>query len=357
MRLLKLAVVLGAIVALALIAHPASAAGSDCWVDPAAAPVGTVFTISCWGFTPNTWTNVYAVEPDGRASGIDTYGFFPTNVKSDGGGYATFYFVTEYPAYFSVPVGHYTFVVQELAPGGIRLAQEAHVEVQSRAESYSGAYLEATVDGRYVSFWGWGFAPWEAVNTWVTQPPGAECSGIGIDQLSLGALGTDGSSLWSGPQTVKADGAGNIAFTVTFNSRACIGEYHVTARALGSGRAAEAKFTINGDAVTESGGAWIWVDPDSVPTYNSSFTVYGAGFPANSGVNCWFTRPDGRVLDFINQNATTDAGGSFATGAYLDDFPPYTSSEPGMWYVTCATPDHSYLAIATFWAHGLTTDP
>jgi hypothetical protein len=94
-----------------------------------------------------------------------------------------------------------------------------------------------------------------------------------------------------------------------------------------------------------------------VTVFNSFFAVYGSGYPANSGVNCWFTRPDGRVLSFINVNVTTDASGSFSTGAFLDDFPPYTSSEPGTWYVTCATPNRSDLAIASFTAYAPAIDP
>lgn len=359
MRSLKLAGLIAALVAVAFISRPAYAGSNNCSVSPSASgEVGTVFTISCWGFSPNTWTNVYAVEPDGRASGIDVYGFFPTLVKSDGAGYATLYFVTEFPGFFSAPVGHYTFVVQQLGLGNsIVVEDHVDIDVQSRPESYSGAYLSATQDGRSVSFSGWGFGPYENVNVWVTQPDGSKCSGLGIDQLSLAALGGGGSSLWIGPSTVKADTAGNIAFTIDFQSSACIGDYVVTVRSPSSGRAAEASFTINGDPVTATGGAYITVSPNQVPSYNSFFTVSGWGFPANTVVNCWFTRPDGRVLGFISQNPKTDAGGAFSTGAFLDDFPPYTSSEPGTWYATCATPNRSDLATTWFTVYALESDP
>ncbi|MBI4674058.1 MAG: hypothetical protein HY741_20630 [Chloroflexi bacterium] len=359
MRYLKLAAILFALIALGLAVRPANAASSSCLVSPdTSAPVGTTFWIACDGYAPNVLTNVYAVEPDGRASGINIYGFFPTTVKADENGIATFYFVTEYPGFYSVPIGNYTFVIHALGLGNTVINEhKINIEVQSRAENNSTAWLYASVDDYVVTFWGGGFNAWEQANVWVTQPDGSKCSGLGIDQLSLGALGAASSSLWVGPETVKADADGNIAFTIVFGSSACIGEYMVTVRSPSSGLAGEAGFAISGLSVTEAGGAWIMVSPDSVPIYGSFFAILGYGYPANTVVNCWLTRPDGRVLSFLNQNVTTDGSGSFATGASLDDFPPYTSSEPGTWHATCATPDRSYLAITSFTGYGLATDP
>jgi hypothetical protein len=261
MRFVKVAVVLAALVALALVPHSALAGGNLCVADPASAPVGTDINITCSGYSANTWINVYAVEPDGRASGIDIYGFFPTNIKTNAAGVAAFRFTTEFPGAFSAAVGKYTFVVQQIGLGHTILV-ENHVDVTvaARAENYTGAFLTSTVDsspasGSDVAFVGGGFDPFENVNTWVSQPAAANCSGLGIDQLSLGALGTNSSSLWSGPGTVKADAAGDIAFSVHFNPSACIGVYTLTARALGSGRAAESSFTIDGKSVTASKGS------------------------------------------------------------------------------------------------------
>lgn len=356
-KLLAILVLVAALVTLAL---PASAAKGDwvCSVDPGTGSVGTTFGIACTGFSPNTWLNVYAVEPDGRASGVNIYGFFPTTIKSDETGSVSFNFVTEFPGAYSVPPGKYIFVVHQLAPGSsVAIEAEVPVFVTGRSENNSTAWLEAVVDGRDVLFVGGGFNAWEQANVWVTQPDGAKCSGLGIDQLTLGALGAGSSSLWIGPGTVKADGNGDIAFAMTFNSSACIGEYTVTVRGPGSGLAGEASFAINGDTVTEAGDAWIMVTPDSVPAYNSALAVIGTGFGAGNGVNCWFTRPDGRVLGFINVNVTADATGSFATSAVLDDYPPFTSTDPGTWTATCATPNRSHLATASFTVYALATDP
>jgi hypothetical protein len=131
----------------------------------------------------------------------------------------------------------------------------------------------------------------------------------------------------------------------------------LTARALGSGRAAESSFTIDGKSVTASKGTLITVTPSRVVAFDSHLTILGVGYPAGTTVNCWFTRPDGRVLGFISVDAKTDASGSFAVGAKLDDFPPFTSTEPGTWYATCATADHSTLATTWFTVYGLMSDP
>lgn len=364
MKYLKLAAIALAIIALGLAVRPANAAGS-CWVTPGdSAPVGTTFWISCDGYQPNIITNVYAVEPDGRASGINIYGFFPTSVKTDASGVATFYFATEFDGEFSTAVGHYIFVIHALGLGNTPINEhKVNIDVQSRAENYSGAYLAVvgssqpseTQDIR--TFWGTGYAPFEAVNIWVTSPDGAKCSGLGIDQLTLGALGAGSSSLWSGPNMVKADASGAIGFSITFNGGACAGEYQVTARAPVSGRAAETSLTYIGNRIYETGDVWVKVTPDSVPAFGSSLTIWGGGFHPGEVVNCWFTRPDGRVLSFINVDAKVDASGSFATGAILDDFPPYTSTEPGTWYVTCATANRAHLGIASFNVYALQSDP
>ncbi len=357
MRYLTVAAIALAIALLGLVAPPAQAAGG-CWVSPdSSAEVGTTFSISCDGYMPNVWGNIYAVEPDGRASGINIYGFFPASFKANENGSVTFDFVTEFDGFAGVPIGHYTFVVQQLALGGATYnEQHVSIDVQSRAESNNTAELTNTVDGRDVMFWGRGFDAFEQANVWVSQPDGAKCSGLGIDQLSLGTLRGDGSSLWAGPGTVKADAYGEIAFSIHFRESACIGEYFVTVRGPSTWTAAETSFVINGNSVTESGDAWLKVS-DMVPAYQSLVDISGGGYHPNEILNCWFTRPDGRVLSFINVDPKTDASGSFHVQAALDDFPPYTSTEPGTWHVTCATPDRAHLNIATFTVYGLESAP
>ena len=365
---LKFLTVLAFLAALVLVAAPAQASVGSyvCVVNPGSGPVGTVFQFACSGFTPNRISNIYAVEPDGRASGLNIYGFFPTDVKASSSGVVAFSFVTDFPGVFSVPPGQYIFVVQELVPDGggkINIRAQVPVTVESNPKPLLGGVLtNSFVSGDNVThdliydFAGTGWVPGEAVNIWVTSPAATQCSGLGIDQLTLGALGASSSSLWSGPGTVKADASGSINFTMAFHPSACRGEYVVSARALASGIGAETSLLLNG-WTTRAANALVFVYPTSVPAFNSFHTVSGTGFPANTGINCWYTRPDGRVLSFININTTTDASGSFKVGSVLDDFAPFTSTEPGWWWVTCATPDRSALGQAQFLVYALMADP
>ncbi len=365
---LKISALLFILAALAMVATPALASTGSfvCVVSPGSGPVGTTFGIACSGFTPGRISNVYAVEPDGRASGLNIYGFFPTSVKADSGGVVSFRFVTEVAPFFSVPPGTYIFVVQELVPdggGAVKVRAQVPVNVESSPRPLLGAVLtnsfvgsDASTGAMTYAFAGTGWDPFEAVNTWVTQPPGTQCSGLGIDQLTLGALGTGSSSLWSGPGTVKADAAGAINFTILFRSSACRGDYTVSAKALGSGIGAETALSLGGFSIPATN-AVVSVSPDMVPAFHSFHVVSGSGFPANTGVSCWYTRPDGRVLGFIDVNAKTDGSGSFSVGNTLDDFPPFTSTEPGTWHVTCATTSRSAIGEAAFTVFALMTDP
>lgn len=359
---LMVVTVLALLAAAALLAAPAQAVTGNwfCTVTPGTGPVGTVFHVACSGFTPGATANIYAVEPDGRASGLNIYGFFPTNVKVDKTGALAFNFVTEFPGFFSVPPGDYTFVIQELVPDGggqIAVLAKIPITVTSPTVNLGGALLIATpAEGTFFTIVGTGFAPFEAVNIWITQPPAAQCSGLGIDQLTLAALAGNGSSLWVAPGTVKADNAGDISFTVLFRPSACRGEHTISVRALGSGAGAAVTVLVNATGPTFEN-ALVLVTPSMVPMYHSFHLVSGSFFPPNTGVNCWYTRPDGRVLGFINVNAKTDSAGNFTVGNTLDDFPPFTSTEPGLWTVTCATPDKSAIGTGTFTVFGMAPDP
>ncbi|MGB8647886.1 MAG: hypothetical protein WCF84_21815, partial [Anaerolineae bacterium] len=95
-RVLAIFAVLALLLAVTAFAAPAQAATGSwvCVVSPGSGPVGTVFGIACSGFTPGRIANIYAVEPDGRSSGLNIYGFFPTSVKADQTGTVAFPFVT-----------------------------------------------------------------------------------------------------------------------------------------------------------------------------------------------------------------------------------------------------------------------
>ncbi len=369
---LKILLILAIFAALVLVAAPAQASTGSfvCVASPGSGPVGTVFGISCSGFTPGRISNIYAVEPDGRASGLNIYDFFPTSVKASSTGVVAFSFMTEEPGFFSVPPGKYIFVVQELVPdggGAVNIRAQVPVTVESRADPLLGAVMASSFAGvtkdpisngpeQWFNIAGTGFVPGEAVNIWVTQPPAATCSGLGIDQLTLGVLAGNGSSVWEAPGTVKADSSGTIAFQIGFRPSACMGTYIISAHALGSGIGGEIGVQLHDTPIPETN-AVVVVSPSSVPAFNSVHTVSGTGFPANTGVSCWYTRPDGRVLFFIGFSAHADASGSFSVKNILDDFPPFTSTEPGMWSVTCANSSHSSIGTTKFLVFGLMADP
>jgi hypothetical protein len=125
---------------------------------------------------------------------------------------------------------------------------------------------------------------------------------------------------------------------------------------------------VNGNPVTAN--ADLDVIPDSVNALDPRVTITGAGFPAGANVNCWFTRPDGRVQATNNQNtdsvytAKVGSDGTFALSVVAGNSTYYnnvlglvSSEEPGVWAATCATPDQSALATYEFTIYGLATDP
>lgn len=361
---LKLLILLLVLASFGLIASPAQAAKGSwvCAVSPGSGPVGTTFTIACSGFTPNRTVNIWANEPDGRTSGLNIYGFFPTNVGVDGKGVVTFNFATMIPGFFAVGAGDYIFTIRQptLDGGG---ASDVIAMVTVHVRGSTGVLKGATLSSKSLGFqrdpfsvgplqqfeiMGTGFVPGENANVWVTQPPAAFCSGLGIDQLTLGTLAGNGSSIWSAPGTVSADGSGDIDFVISFRPSACVGVYQVSVRAPRSGIGGFTNVTVTGKGAPTGGNGTITVTPDRVLAFHSLHTVSGSGFPADTNLNCWYTRPDGRVLFFINFNASTDASGSFSVQSVLDDFPPFTSTEPGWWHVTCATPSQSASGVGKF---------
>lgn len=364
---LKLLILFVVLATFGLAAAPAQASvgAGVCTSNPGTAPVGTVFTITCTGYTPGRTVNVWANEPDGRSSGLNIYGFFPTNVGVDSDGVVTFDFVTEHPGDFAIPAGDYVFTVQQLTPeggGAVDVRTSVTVHVRGSTGVLKGATLTATnlgFTGTNQSFQitGTGFMPGENVNNWVTTPPGAFCSGLGIDQLTLGNIHANGSSTWFGPGTVSADGSGTISFVMTFFPSSCRGVYQISSRSPTSLIGGFTNLTVSGLGPPVGGKGVITVSPDRVLAFHSLHTVNGSNFPPDTNLNCWYTRPDNRVLFFLDFNASTDANGEFSVQNVLDDFPPFTSTEPGWWWVTCATPSRSVSGVGRFLVIQLPEDP
>lgn len=141
----------------------------------------------------------------------------------------------------------------------------------------------------------------------------------------------------------------------------CTGTYKFTLRALGSGIGASAEFVWGGNRVTPDGSTSIGVKVLGTAV-TPELAVTGSGFPPGVGVNCWATRPDGRTMFFgddgLGFSAIADASGSFALTGFveLDSGEPEEhkySAEPGLWNMTCATPNHTHLAVTSFWIYAL----
>jgi hypothetical protein len=128
----------------------------------------------------------------------------------------------------------------------------------------------------------------------------------------------------------------------------------LTLRGLASGNGASAWFTVTGNRISPYNGSSIQVVVGATVDgvfYNGStiapaITIIGTNFPPFSGINCWATRPDGRVFPWEEGGRIgTDAGGNFSVsgfvGAVGDSFE--LSTEPGVWAMTCATPSGAAL--------------
>src|ERR671938_857397 len=84
---------------------PRAHAGSlPCTASPSEGPVGTTFTLTASGFSPNTTLFLYAVDPSGSGfSSQQTQGFGGT-VRTDATGTATFTFTSRFQQYLQSTV-------------------------------------------------------------------------------------------------------------------------------------------------------------------------------------------------------------------------------------------------------------
>lgn len=349
-----------------------AADGGSCSADPVAGPPGTTFSISCTGFTANTYVNAYVVEPDGRAVSAGQIVGFTSNVGNGSiltnkDGAASFVWQSQGGTVplsgggaFAHQFGAWTWVVHQLgAAQSILHSAQARVTLTAVQAEQVGATLQAaSVDGETYNFSGSGFWRDEYVNVWVSLPP--TCSGnanveaaSADDPYYQGVL--DG---FFGPSSVKANEQGSIAFSILFTSRACRGEYQTTVYAPGSTYGAIASYAVGGNAIRASAGRAITAAPAAVDALNPVLTILGSKWNASQAVNCWSTRPDGRSMNV--GSITADTSGNFALDIHIsgfDSYVPYASEEPGVWSLTCRAPDNGEIAITTVTVHALTSDP
>lgn len=396
-RWLVLASVVSAFLFLAVSVAPAPvfAGAIDCTADPAVVVLGERINITCTGFDRDTIVNSYVVESTGFAEiGKDNYAACLTSSRGEGGpafktdetGTVVLYWYTQdgtgdcgpnrqdYYDGYANQIGTYTVVVHELGPArSIKYAGKVDVTLMGPSLVLGGASLQVPASafaGEQLTISGWGYVPGEMVSVWFTRP--ANCSGMGwwfyTGPSAFDPTQWDGAGV-SGPGNVKAGEGG--AFSATYqlgtpkdNNYPCLGEWTVSARALGSGRGAEASFQINGHSVDNN--ALVWVLEDSVFSEGNAqcdfgdvcgITVHvsGSGFPAGSRLNCWMARPDGTAYTAYNPFGNEAFSVLVGPGGTFSGVPTTWTAEKswqgeqlGRWGLSCGTPDGEYVGTDYF---------
>lgn len=364
-RIILFAAFLLSIGALMPAATASAGTAAQCTADPSHGQPGTVFHVVCSGFSPNTWLNVWAVDPSGVAqSGQEAPGA-PNNIKSNEKGEASFSWVTpahETGWYFATGLGDWIWYVNQLCGGQACIVGTTSIHIDRVEEAFSGASLAVTPNPVHLTdtligfvvyrVTGSGFAPNEYVNLWLTQPPLCDRG-----QFSFAMSAIDMG-------TVKADLSGNISLQSVFSAYNCIGQYVVTARALGSGRGAEAAFALMGNDVKGTFGDTntLVISPDHVRAdlrlFEPAFTVSGSGYEPKETGQCRATRPDGRSsfpIDFrADEQGNLNAG---AGGFAVDSFWANYASQPGVWRITCQGDKSGVIQFGQFTVIGDVVDP
>ncbi len=344
-------------------ASTAHAANLACSASPASGPSGTLFQLTAHGFTPNTHLWTYAVEPDGTAFADQANQGFGGSIKSDASGTATFNFATSFLALGVTPAtrapGEWTLVVQETGLGGA-VVNEAHclVNITGSNVVLEGATLAVSPSHGFsdsiYTVTGLGFAPGETVNVWLTPPPG--CSGFAYHLTGFTAINVAADAFAFTSET--ADSSGAISFPIFASTPFfCTGEWFVSARAPGSGRAGSASFVVTGHPITAVG-ATLTVNPSVGLSRGGVFTFTGSGYTPGEVVNCWYTRPEGTTREFPNPKA--DSAGQFelvlVTG-FDDVGMQYSEGSVGQYAMTCVGESSKFVAITHFTLVGGVTDP
>lgn len=385
----RLAIVALILFALSLFPVPrAQAGGLPCTASPSEGPVGTTFTLTASGFTPNTTVFLYAVDPSGAAfADPDRQGFGGT-ARSDATGTVTFTFSSRFQE--SVPtlglppalgnlidreLGQWQLVAQELGPGNTTIHQ-ANCSVTitgGGGRVLQGATLRVTPEIGFsdtnFTVVGSGFAPLEIVNTWLSPPPGCDTFLYELDRFFVPQAAASAFSY----RNAKTDASGNFTSHIFANTaQYCVGTWNISAYAPGSGQGAQASFLVNGHPTPETGGTVISVTPAVGPSRNGTFTVTGSGFLPNEPVNCWFTRPEGNTREFPMQRANSagqlsftfstdfDIEGEFTVdgeGTGLIFHSHYSLGSVGLYHMTCKGQITNSIAITTFLVIGGPSDP
>lgn len=375
-RLVVFLAVLLAILFLAPAANVSAGSGADCSVSPHNGPPGTVFTFWCSGFSPNTYVNVWTVDPSGVAQNGPAVPGAPGSVKTDASGNASFVWDSPggqgslylgFLVSFSVEFGDWTWYVNELCYGKPCVVGSAAVHIDGVAVNITGAELHVSPELGYAgetefTVTGSGFTPLQMVTLWESVPPMCDAS----SSLFSTSAGYDGD--------VKADAAGNIFATLSYSPGNCLGEYSLTAREVKSERGAITTFRLTGKPISPTYGDsdTLTVSPNTINAAAAIFqvaaTVSGSGFQPGEIVSCWVTRPDTAVaLGFFNYGFDTkaDASGRISEPLFGSDLsshmgtgdPVAWSAQSGMHRITCRGNASGVMQLGSFLVAGTTFDP
>lgn len=369
--------ILMAIILLAPAANVSAGSSADCSVSPHNGPPGTVFKFWCSGFSPNTYVNVWTVDPSGVAQNGPAVPGAPESIKTDASGNASFVWDSpggqgsEYLGnliYFSTEFGNWTWYVNELCYGKPCVVGSAAVHIDSVAVHITGAELHVSPELGYAgetefTVTGSGFTPFAMVTLWESLPSMCDAS----SQLFSASAGWDGD--------VKADASGNIFATLAYTPGYCLGEYSLTAREVKSGRGAITTFKLTGKPIVPTYGEsdTLTVSPSTVNAAASVLqyiaTVSGWGFQPGEVVSCWITRPDNAVAAAIDLtrfgfDTKADASGHIAAAMVGSDLSSNIDNGYVVWSaqsrthrITCRGNASGVTQLGTFEVVGTTFDP
>lgn len=320
---------------------PASAIGLGalCTVDPAAAPAGALFTITCSGFVPGEQTNAWLTEPDGATIEYNflNAGNFATG-KVDSKGNVTYRYSSGIKDY-KVGLGPWALTVKGKNAIGI-----GRFRVQGGTEGVSGASLKY-VNGVLI---GSGFGANEIVTLWIDFPNG-DCSANWFDGPGLSTATF---------ANLKADANGSFSFPIVLDPDAfdCAGFYHFVARGNTSHLGGDTYIATRNHHVTEN--ATLIANPDRVFAIGQLITFNGSGFEPFETVTCWDTTPQGATPPVGNENV--DANGNFTTGFHTGSFIAkfaVSNGALGKWFLTCRGNKSGRIGIASYLVVGGIIDP
>lgn len=368
--------ILLSVVFLAPAVNVSAGSGADCSVSPHHGPPGTVFAFACYGFSPNTYFNVWTVDPSGVAQNGPAVPGAPESIKTDSAGNASFVWDSpggqgsEYLGnliYFSVEFGRWTWYVNELCYGKPCIVGSASVDIDGVSVSITGAELHVSPETGYAgetefTITGSGFTPLEMVSLWDSLPP---CDANSqVFSMSSERIGD-----------VKADSAGTFSVTLSYPPGYCLGEYSMTAREVKSERGAITTFRLTGKPIAPTYGDkdTLTVSPNTISAAAAVLqyiaTVSGSGYKPGEIVSCWITLPDSAVaapsdLSRYGFDTKADASGHIAAAMVGTDlssnmgFPgPAWSAHSGTFRVTCRGNASGVTQLGSFEVVGTTFDP